>query len=58
MSAHSTDIEQVSYLGFPIIVRERTLAILDPATGRKLYDGAMVFASARRFIKAYKKAGR
>lgn len=53
----STVHEQTQYLGYPITLRERTLAIFDRANpARKIYDGKMTFSGARRFIRAYRKA--
>lgn len=46
---------EMKYHGYPVIVREETLTILDP-TRKKLFDGRMTLAGARRFIRAYKKA--
>lgn len=53
--ARSLPPETVRYLGYPILVEERLLTVLDPA-GRVLCRERWSMRTARAFIRGYRRA--
>lgn len=53
MTAEAT--VRISYLGYPILVTERTLTILSPQ-GRQVYRGDCELSTAMRVIRGYRAA--